>query len=174
MFDLDGFYWGDDIVFDQSSGDMDLDTGFRTSTKLVLDDIIRHTLVQKCGYKLREILIFGFGQGGMVALNVAAELGKEELGGAISIGGFLSAQAPLPSIDQKYRTPVLLCKGIRNSAVNDSAVTRIKDYFQTVEVKEWKKIGDGMPSNRDEMMPIMQFFARRLRQGAPAGTIEVT
>lgn len=164
------------MMFDQSTGEMEFDTGFKASTRLVLDDVIRKALVDKCGYRLREVVLFGFGQGGMVALNVAAGLGKEELGGVVSIGGILPSQAPLPPIGQKHKTPVIVCKGGRNSAVTSGAVQRLKDFFDFVEVKEWKKNGDGMPSSRDEMLPIMQFFARRLRsvRGVPKGSVELT
>jgi hypothetical protein len=33
-----------------------------------------------------------------------------------------------------------------------------------------------MPANRDEMLPIMQFFSRRLRsmKGVPAGVVELS
>jgi hypothetical protein len=54
-------------------------------------------------------------------------------------------------------------------------VSKLKDVFKYVEVKDWKRNGDGMMSNREEMMPIMQFFARRLlsRRGVPAGSVEL-
>jgi predicted esterase len=174
-FDLEGFHWGDDILFDQERGEMELDTGFSRSTKLLLEEVIRATLVQKCGYKQREIMVFGFGQGGMVAVNVAAEMGSEELGGVISIGGILPEKAPLPEVGKKSGTPVLLCKGNRNSVVKENNIRRLKDTFEFLEVKEWKKIGDGMPNSRDEMLPIMQFFARRLRslKGVPKGSVEI-
>jgi predicted esterase len=162
-------------VFDQASGEMDVDTGFKRSNKLVLEEVIREGLVQKCGYKLREIVLFGFGQGGMVALSAAAELGSEELGGVVSIGGVLPEKAPLPEVGKKNRTPILVCKGNRNSAVKEKHVKRLKDTFEFLEVKQWTKTGDGMPSNREEMMPIMQFFARRLRstKGVPEGSVEI-
>ena len=175
-FDLGGFHWGDDLIFDQNTGDMDTDTGFKKSTKLILQDIIREGLMSKCGYKAREIMIFGFGQGGMVGLQAAAELEDDELGGVISIGGILSLSLPLKALEKKNKTPILICKGSRGSAVTDSASTRLKDTFEFVEIKEWKKNGDGMPSNREEMLPIMQFFARRLRstRGIPAGSVELS
>ncbi|KAF2198543.1 phospholipase/Carboxylesteras-like protein [Delitschia confertaspora ATCC 74209] len=174
-FDLGGFHWGDDMVFDQSSGEMDVDTGFKAATRLVLDTIIQEGLIRKCGYKPREIMIFGYGQGGMVGLQAAAEHDGDELGGAISIGGVLPSSLPLKALDKKSKTPVLICKGSRNSAVSDSAVKKIKDAFEFVEAKEWRKTGDSMPQNRDEMLPIMQFFARRLRSthGVPTGSVEL-
>lgn len=175
-FDLEGAHWGDDIVFDEANGGIDIDTGFKKSTKVVLEDVIKKVLVEKCGYRLREILLFGFGQGGMLAMNVAAELGEEELGGVVSIGGALPATAPLAEVNKKSRTPVIVCKGYRNLAVTYEDEGRIKDTFTFAEIKEWSKTGDGMPSNRDEMLPIMQFFARRLRSthGVPKGSVELT
>lgn len=164
------------MVFDQNTGEMDVDTGFRVSTRLLLDVVIREGLIGKCGYKAREILIFGFAQGGMVGLQAAAEFGDDELGGIISIGGFLSLSVPLKAFEKKCKTPVLVCKASRGSAVTDSAVAKLKDVFEYAEIKEWKRIGDGMPSNREEMLPIMQFFARRLRstRGVPTGSVELT
>ncbi|KAF2793813.1 alpha/beta-hydrolase [Melanomma pulvis-pyrius CBS 109.77] len=175
-FDLGGFHWGDDMIFDQNTGEMDVDTGFKTSTIIILDSIIREGLIRKCGYKSREIMIFGFAQGGMVGLQAAAELEGEELGGVVSVGGALSLSLPLKALDKRSKTPVLVCKASKGSAVSDSAVSKLKDAFEFVEIKEWKRNADGMPSNREEMLPIMQFFARRLRstRGVPAGSVELT
>lgn len=162
------------MVFDQNTGEMDMDTGFATSTRIVLDKVIREGLVSKCGYKPREILIFGFGQGGMVGLQVAVEFEGEELGGVVSVGGRLGVSVELKA--RKSRTPVLVCRAERRSAVTDGAVKKVRDAFEFVEIKEWKKNGDGMPGNREEMLPIMQFFARRLRstRGVPAGSVEIS
>ncbi|KAH9882645.1 hypothetical protein J1614_000881 [Plenodomus biglobosus] len=175
-FDLGGFHWGDDMVFDQNTGEMDVDTGFKASMRLVLGSVIREGLMKNCGYTAREIIIFGFAQGGMVGLQTAAELEGEELGGVISVGGGLPLSLSLKAQERKSKTPVLVCKASRNSAVTDSAVSKIKGVFDYVEIKEWARKGDGMPSNREEMMPIMQFFARRLRsmRGVPAGSVELT
>lgn len=174
-FDLDGFHWGDDMIFDQTTGEMDVDTGFTESTQVILQKVIRDGLIAKCGFTAREIIFFGFAQGGMVALQVAASL-DEELGGVVSIGGALSLSAPLLPIDKKNRTPVLVCKASSGSQVTDSALKRLKDNFNFVEVKEWQRKGDGMMRNREEMLPIMQFFARRLRsrKGVPEGSVELT
>ncbi|KAF2276448.1 alpha/beta-hydrolase [Westerdykella ornata] len=175
-FDLEGFHWGDDLIFDQQTGAMDVDTGFKTSTRIVVDKIIKDGLISKCGYRAREIMIFGFAQGGMVAVQAAAEYDGEELGGVISIGGPLSLSAPLTALQKKSKTPLLVIKSSKGSAITDGAIARLKDAFEFVEVKEWRKNGDGMPSSREEMLPIMQFFARRLRstRGVPAGSVELT
>ncbi|KAJ5241253.1 uncharacterized protein N7469_002844 [Penicillium citrinum] len=184
-FDLGGFHWGDDVNFDSRTGALDMDAGLTRSTTKLLE-LVRNTLVQKCGYRLREILILGFGQGGMAGLTLARELSispssssaagsenREPLAGVVSIG------APYPLSGQrsgpKNRTPVLLVSGRDSAVVSDGAVTRTKEVFEFVEVSRYTRKGDGMPSNRDEMLPVMQFFARRLRsrQGVPEGSVEL-
>ncbi len=72
LLDLGGFHWGDDIIFDSNNGGLDADAGFKQSTVL-LKLIVKDVLVAKCGYKPREIIFFGFGQGGMAALNTAGK-----------------------------------------------------------------------------------------------------
>lgn len=173
-FDLGGYHWGDDIVFDQCSGDMDMDTGFGKSTKLLSEEIIEKVLVRQCGFRKRQIHFFGFGQGGMAAIDAAC-ISLEELGGVVSIGGPLPAAAQNPQ-NSKSKTPLLLMHGIPKSAITVAATTRIKSAFEYPSFYQWKRPGDAMPSNREEMLPIMQFLARRLRSraGVPADAQEVT
>lgn len=73
LLDLEGAHWGDDIIFDNTTGGLDADAGVKESTEL-LKIIITEVLVAKCGYKPREIMLFGFGQGGMVALSIAGKI----------------------------------------------------------------------------------------------------
>jgi len=140
---------------------------------LVGVDLVKKTLIDKVGYKARDILIFGFGQGASVGFAVALE-NEDELGGVVSIGGCLPVDISTP-LKKKNRTPILLCKGKRLTGVNDDEIERIKGAFEFVEVVEWRKTGDGMPTNREEMLPIMRFFARRLRsmKGIPRGSVEI-
>lgn len=60
-------------MFDSSSGGLDSDAGFKQSTEVLKTLIVNEVLVGKCGFALREVMIFGFGQGGMAALNLAGE-----------------------------------------------------------------------------------------------------
>lgn len=73
-FELGGFHYGDDIVFDQSSGQVDADCGFKEIATILHKLVLQDVLVEKCGYKTREVMLFGFGQGGMAALSVAGKL----------------------------------------------------------------------------------------------------
>ena len=170
-FNLGGYHWGDDIYFDSSNGQMDVDTGFQKAAKAIKEGIITQVLVRKCGYSPRNILLFGFGQGGMAALATSVRM-EEELGGIISIGGPMPASCTLI---KKSMAPVLVLGGLSDTLVTRSAVNRLKTAFDTVEYHKWAKSGDGMPGNREEMLPIMKFFARRLRSrsGVPEGSVEI-
>ena len=168
-FDSGGFQWGDDLIFDQGTGQLDVDTGFKKTTEVLLQVI--QTLEDRCGYSAKDVIFFGFGQGGMAALNAAVS--AKECLGIVSIGGPLPAEAP--KLVAKNKSPVLVLGGSSDSLVSDSTVERLKSTFEFVEYKRWRRPGDAMPRNRDEMMPIMQFFARRLKshQGVPEGSVEL-
>ena len=172
-FDLGGFHWGDDIIFDQATGQMDLDTGFSKITRILTSVI--EVLVEKCGYQAREIILFGFGQGGMAALATAASY-DAELGGIVSIGGPLPSSITASSTSSKSKTPVLTLGGSSKTLITPAAISSLRAKFQYVDYKKWpNKVADGMPRNRDEMLPIMQFFSRRLRSraGVPEGSVEI-
>ena len=174
-FELGGFHWGDDILFDQTTGEMELDTGFLRALRLIGEDILQKTLLERCGYSSREITLFGFGQGGMAALAIARH-STDELGGVVSIGGPL---ARLPkgasTTTRKIRTPIIVLGGSSSTLITTEAITYMRKDFEFVQHIKWRKKGDGMPQSREEMMPIMQFFSRRLksRRGIPEGSIEI-
>ncbi|RAL12738.1 alpha/beta hydrolase [Aspergillus homomorphus CBS 101889] len=195
-FDLGGFHWGDDVTF-TPAGELDADAGFTRAARTVVNDVILGTLVQKCGYRLRDVLVFGLGQGGMLGLVVAGLLrdlsggdtggntgggdgaaGDNDrwLSGVVSIGAAYPMSAVKNTTSIKNRTPVLLVAGRGSLVVTESAVRRTKDRFEFVEVHQYARRGDGMPRNREEMLPIMQFLARRLRswQGVPEGSVEIS
>ncbi|PGH16311.1 hypothetical protein AJ79_01853 [Helicocarpus griseus UAMH5409] len=185
-FELPGYHWGDDIVFEPDA--LGADPGFSRSTTLIVRDIIGDVLVRKLGYRAREILVFGFGQGAGVGLSVGLEVGRRglggaegererELGGIVAVGGVLPLSAIKEDGRGKAGTPVVLVGGSgRESALTDGGVGRTKGNFGNVEVVRWAgRRGDGMPQNREEMFPIMRFLAGRLRSraGVPEGSVEI-
>jgi hypothetical protein len=195
-FDLGGFHWGDDIVFDPNTGAVDFDTGFKKSSLLMQQKVVK-VLIDKCGFQAREIMFFGFGQGGMAALatilleypvqedheevSTSSKTGSStnrslpEYAGAISIGGPLPAGALDTTTSVKNRTPILVVGGSSNSLVTDEALRRLLAAFVFVNSSRYRRQGDTMPRDRDEMMPIMHFFSRRLRSraGVPEGSVEI-
>ncbi|KAF1346081.1 Alpha/Beta hydrolase protein [Delphinella strobiligena] len=173
-FEPGSFHWSDDLIFDNSVGAIDPDGGFKKITPKIMKDIVQDGLIRNCGYKARDIMLFGFGQGGMIALNIAATLG-EELAGVVSVGGALPAEAPA-SLKPQCKTPVLVCAGTESPWVTSSAEEKLRKVFTSVQSHRYRRSSDGMPQNRDEMLPLMQFFARRLRSnaGVPNGSVELS
>ncbi|THZ82836.1 alpha/beta-hydrolase [Aureobasidium pullulans] len=173
-FEASSFHWGDDVIFDNTVGTIDPDGGFKKVVPRLVKEIIEDTLIKKCGYQPRELMLFGFGQGGMVVLSIAVSMEKE-LGGVISVGGPLPSEA-VASLSPKRKTPILVCSGSDSPWVTSSAENKLKAVFESVQFNRYRRSGDTMPKRRDEMYPIMQFFARRLKSsaGVPEGSVELS
>jgi len=169
--DAPAFHWGDDVLFDERRGEIEVDAGFKTATN-ALKEVVE-VLMRKCNVPARNILFLGFGQGGMAGLSLASSSPEVEYGGIVSIGGPLPSSSS--STQSKSKTPVLVCGGSRSTQITRSAVDRLKEKFTEVEYVKWEKPDDGMMRNREEMLPVMKFFARRLRSiaGVPEGAVEV-
>lgn len=177
------FHWGDDLTLSPETGELDPDPGFDKAERLVMEKLVGEVLVEKCGWELEDVLLFGFGQGGSLALGLAskARMGKrvEEVQesvrggdqgpgrrfkGVVSIGGPLPpSMIPSISAREKARTPVLICHGSASEAVDDEAIESLQAEFQDVKDVTWERRDDGMPRNAAEVTPMMQFFADKLR-----------
>ncbi|KAL2256492.1 hypothetical protein VTK26DRAFT_1592 [Humicola hyalothermophila] len=189
----EGWHWGDDLRFvgggggdgEGREGRLDEDPGFERARGWVMERVVGEVLVGKCGWELSDIMLFGFGQGGSLALGLASGLrlqrvelmtegsgggrgmgAKKAFKGVVSMGGPLPASM-VPSVSGlgKAKTPVLVCCGRESEAVDEDAVDFLEKEFENVKVVRWKRASDGMPQNRDEALPMMQFFAERLRNG---------
>ncbi|KAF4951680.1 hypothetical protein FSARC_12857 [Fusarium sarcochroum] len=171
-----GYHWGDDLTIDPSTGDLADDAGFEKARKMVMEKLIGEVLIDKCGWEMRDILFFGFGQGGSLALGLASSLtktsrvtditegnktespGNKNFKGAISIGGPLP-QSMVSTVTNrsKSRTSVLVCQ------LQEDAVDAVKREFDDAKVVQWKRRDVGMPRDTEEVLPLMQFFADKLR-----------
>jgi predicted esterase len=167
------FHWGDDVLVDERTGEIEVDSGFEKGVRILDGDVVS-VLKEKCGYEERNIHFLGYGQGGMLALLLVAEK-LVEYGGCISIGGALpsSSSSSSSSIKTKAPTPVLICGGNSNTRITRSRVEEVKGRFREVEYVRWERGGDGMPARREEMLPLMRFWGRRLRMGGPEGSFEL-
>ncbi|XDG01987.1 hypothetical protein ABKA04_001602 [Annulohypoxylon sp. FPYF3050] len=173
------FHWGDDLTISPSTGDLDPDPGFSKAEDLVFGKLIRETLIEKCGWETNDILLFGFGQGGSLALGLSSKIRQGErvvdvtegnratstaFKGIVTIGGPLpTSMVPTISAREKSRTPVLVCHGTLSEYIDEDAIDLLKKEFADVREVKWNKPDDDMPKNKNEMLPIMQFFAERLR-----------
>ena len=141
-----------------------------------MEKLIGEVLVRTCGWEVGDLMVFGFGQGGALAVGLASWLRAaqgEVLGGngegrafkgVVSVGGALPASM-IPSGVGKAKTPVLVCCGRESEAVDEDAVEVLEREFEQVQVVRWARGDDGMPRSREEVLPMMQFFAERLRSG---------
>lgn len=175
-----GSHWGDDLVLDQGTGALDADPGYGRAERLIMDKLVGEVIVGKCGWELGDILLFGFGQGGSLALGLASRLRGETprvvdvtdaaasaptarpaaFKGAVSIGGPLpTSMVPTVSSRPKAPTKVLVVQLV------GEAVAAVKREFEDVRVVNWKRREIAMPRDREEMLPIMKFLADRLNSG---------
>jgi predicted esterase len=180
-------HWGDDLALDPATGELDDDPGFEAARKLVMERLVGETLLERCGWEMSDVMLFGFGQGGSLALGLASKLrsmervvdvtdepkateqstassqkGGKAFKGVISIGGPLPPSM-VPSLSsaaaEKSRTSVLVCQ------LDGDKAAFVKREFEDVTVVKWKRSEVAMPRDREEVFPLMKFFADCLNRG---------
>ncbi|KAI1315912.1 hypothetical protein EDD11_000226 [Mortierella claussenii] len=127
---------------------------------------IRHC-VEYCHFDPQRIILFGFSQGGEIALDLAA-FGGYNLNGVISVAGYLMEEARNKEAATKLTTRVLIMQGDKDdSQTIKEAQDRFK-YVQRVfgkslvEQKIVEGMGHGMPNSEAGWRPLMEFFAHQL------------
>ncbi|ETI24503.1 hypothetical protein G647_03872 [Cladophialophora carrionii CBS 160.54] len=185
-----GDQWSEDLQVDTSTGTLDADSPLTKSAELVAKDVIQKVLLDKFGFRPDHVHLFGFGQGGSLALSVPLHpsLSSLSLGGIVSIGGSLPLSMALPSTStgtgtgtgnstSKNKTPILLLSGSKSplASVDSSPLKRVNSVYEHVKYHRWKKADDSMPKNREEVLPMMQFWAQTLksRRGVPDDAVEI-
>lgn len=175
-----GDQWSEDLQVDTATGVLDPDSPVIKAAELIAQGVIQKILIDKHKYRPDHIHLFGFGQGGSVALAVplhaSLSSSSSSLGSVISIGGYLPMSTHLPRATN--RTPALLLSGSKSAlaSADSSPLKRVKSAYEFVTYHQWKKADDSMPKNRDEVLPMMQFWARRLksRRGVPDDAVEIS
>ncbi|KAK9479619.1 Alpha/Beta hydrolase protein [Lipomyces japonicus] len=174
-FDLGGYHWGDDIVFNKdptassasnNNDDDDVlspDAEFNRARKFIWNQVLKDTIVAKCGFKLEsEVIIWGYAQGGMVALDIAAT--QSNLAAVISVGGWIpSFTAPRDIISPPRTSKILITGGDDHSKISKERIQAAEQIWkECVRVQYPRMKSDLMPRNRDEMAPILRFLLRIL------------
>lgn len=147
-----GYHWAD-----EEGG---WDGPFHRSSAMILMDVIKGSLIEKCRYRPQDIVILGYKQGGMVALASAASWNAIELGGVISIGGPKPSYAHLPAT-AKARTPTLIL-GASFGNISDTALQQIQQTFIHVDPELQPGTHDEIPQSEDELKPLLDFLGHRL------------
>ncbi|KAK4669445.1 uncharacterized protein QC763_203100 [Podospora pseudopauciseta] len=176
------WHWGDDLLLDQRTGELDQDPGFQKARE-ALWELIGGVIVGRLGWGWGDVILFGYGQGGSVALGLGSELRrgqekrvvdvsegdgegeKRELKGIVSVGGALPVSM-IPTVGGrgKVTTPTLVLCGEGGEVIDDDAEEKLKEEFEDLRVVRWKgRRDDGMPRSREEVLPLMEFFAERLK-----------
>lgn len=175
-----GDHWSEDLQVDSTTGELDPDSPVARAVEVIARDVILNVLINKFKYRADHIHMLGFGQGGSVAVSVPLHSSLSSipsLGGVISIGGYLP-QSTSYTRATKNKTPILLLSGSRSAlaSADSSPLKRVKSAYEFVTYHQWKKADDSMPKNRDEVLPMMQFWARTLksRRGVPDGAVEIS
>lgn len=147
------YHWADNI---QSPKDSFSDATNHIA-KFILDDLIK-----KHHFQPRNIILFGLGQGGMVALSVATSWSRTELGGVITVGGSLPKHFVVPD-KANVSTPVLVLGGMLGD-INVTAKKRIEDFIVHIDVYLTPNERDVLPQSRDDvsLSKLKDFLAHRL------------
>ena len=147
-----GYHWADatDLV----------DEGFINTSRAILKDIVQDGLMARCNFQPRDVVILGYGQGGMAALAAAASWNSIEFGGVVSYGGPMPGYVQLPH-DIKAKTPALIYGSARGD-LTPNAIQQIQENFSFVDRHVPDSEYDTVPLSDQELAPLIAFFEHRL------------
>ncbi|KAJ7130259.1 hypothetical protein C8R44DRAFT_775200 [Mycena epipterygia] len=134
---------------------------------LALMDRIVHHLTDDCAWPLHRIHLFGFAQGGTVAVEFGVKRCRETLGSIVTISGPLLSYPTLTALSV---TPLLVA--YRAPALPPNALSAFKKGFQRVVEHKMGSQG-GMPASKPEWEPIMRFWSEVLGRRRVDGVYEV-
>ncbi|KAI5122934.1 hypothetical protein M0805_007612 [Coniferiporia weirii] len=149
----------------------------------VLTDVIAH-LTTTCAWRPGQIHLFGFAQGGSVALETALTSWKARprdpepeqerayaLGSVVSIGGpvllhhAISIACATPALVLHRAAP----SGLALKAGECAMLRRLFAWMKEVQLDA----GESMPASREEWEPVMEFWSQRLGKRTVEGLYEV-
>lgn len=140
-----------------------------------LEQLLAH-LVVECRWSPNKIHLFGYGQGGSVALELGLRQWKlrgqeSRLGSIVSVAGPLLSY-PTPS--SLCPTPVLIFHRPVSETTNlaSSDLQAFKKGYEGVQEARGAD-GDGMPRSKGDWEPIMRFWSLNLSKRSSPGLYEV-
>lgn len=95
-------------------------------TRTLLSKLIKH-LINDCNYQPSNIFFFGFSQGGTVALDQVLFGDQKNLGGVVSISGYLlEEQAHEKIAGDKFKGNILVTQGDNDRTIGDKRTAEKK------------------------------------------------
>lgn len=165
----DGTAWFpkfDDEACELSAADPKVKKGIKKTRELLLGFLQDRVFVSEqnpTGWKPDRVFIFGFSQGGIMALDILL-FGNLEIGGVVSVSGWLEKDA----YDEigSSNSPILITQGTSDQFINMQGVQQKLGYLKSIS-KHVNYIpvpgkGHGLPRDKLEMKEIMTFFSKHL------------
>ncbi|KAL8822881.1 MAG: hypothetical protein Q9191_006393 [Dirinaria sp. TL-2023a] len=132
------------------------DHTFGRTCWMLLLDVIRDCLILKCGFKTRQIVILGHGQGGTAALMAVSLWGSTQFAGVIAIGS--------PRLTLDCQTPALQLGNFPESNTTNAVLPQITGSNHLIPA-DMQNLADITPELSEGLLqPINEFFAHRLRR----------
>ncbi|KIK68492.1 hypothetical protein GYMLUDRAFT_35920 [Collybiopsis luxurians FD-317 M1] len=146
----------------------------------LLSKVLNH-LTEDCAWPSDRIHLFGFAQGGSVALEFVIKLWRQQLeqeSSGSSLGSIVSVSGPLlsyPTISSLSPTPVIAVyrPPPAEPLLSPGDLTALKKAYSSVKEVKLGTRGPGMPSSKEEWEPIMRFWSERLSRRQVEGLYEV-
>lgn len=126
---------------------------------------------EEVGWRLSDIHLFGWGQGGTMALELGSHISSNpiSLSNSKRFGSVISICASIltsPHSNSISQTPVLTFTRLSpSSAAHSRLITDLRKAFNEVEVvdgEKGKRGGEEMPRGRNEWEGIMRFWGKLL------------
>ncbi|KAI8976749.1 hypothetical protein BDB01DRAFT_304639 [Pilobolus umbonatus] len=136
-----------------------------------MDQLIDHMIVH-CGFKQRNIYLFGFLNGGTVAMDTLLFGKARQLGGVISIGGYLLEEEHGSSkVKEPYNGHILITRGSKDESLGSESFIRErinaieKQCSSSTRVEQHVIQGKGqmMPNSAEEWKIINLFLSKIIR-----------
>ena len=91
------------------------------NTRVMMEELVQHCI--ECGFNPSQIFFFGFSQGGTVALDLISFGKVRNLGGVVSISGYLLEEQRVDrKIGDGYAGYILITQGEKDQTIGSKAV----------------------------------------------------
>lgn len=105
-------------------------------TRQLMDELLQH-LINDCGFNPSNIFFFGFSQGGTVALDIVCFGKVRNLGGVVSISGYLLEEQRVDcKLGDGYAGYILITQGEKDGTIGSKseAEKRVCKYINSLYI----------------------------------------